>query len=254
MKRFRALVEYNGRDFVGFQVQPDARTVQGELQRVFSQLCDAPIRLLAAGRTDTGVHATGQVVAFDTDCRRGADQFLRGGNALLPQDVRLLEVREADPHFHPRFSARCRTYRYLILHRQPDPFLRGLAWFHPEELDLQAMARAAAPLLGRHDFAAFSCGHEGPTTERTLLRLETSRTEEPPFPSPLDRLGPLTWVEVTADAFLRRMVRMLVASLASVGRGEWEPARLMEVLRSRNPGASAPPAPAGGLYLTSVDY
>jgi tRNA pseudouridine38-40 synthase len=251
--RYRLVVEYNGAGFAGFQKLSRKRTVQGELERVYERLCGHKVRVLGAGRTDTGVHATGQVVAFDSTNPRTGEQVVQAGNIMLPPDIRVVSAEIVAPDFHPRFSARSRTYRYLIVNGPPDPILSGLAWVVPGRLDLEAMRAAAEHLLGKHDFSAFTSRPEGQRRERTLLQLELGQSETAPGPPPLDRLGPFVWVEARADSFMRRMVRFMVGALVRVGSGEWEPDQVRRALQARQ-STHMPLAPAAGLYLVKVDY
>lgn len=253
--RYRLLVEYCGTGFAGFQKLSRKRTVQAELERAYARLCGHPVQIWGAGRTDTGVHATGQVVAFDSQNPRTPEQVVTAGNLMLPPDIRVRTAEIVGPDFHPRHSARSRTYRYLLCVRQPEPLLTSLAWCVPDSLDLQAMTEGAALLLGSHDFSAFSSRPEGEARRRTLLSLELGCWEGPgEVPPPLDRFGPFVWVEVRANSFMRRMVRMLVAGLVRVGTGTLQPPELTEALASRDSNFIGPPAPPGGLYLVSVEY
>ncbi len=246
--RYRLVVEYCGAGFAGFQKLSHKRTVQAELERAYSHLAGHPVQIWGAGRTDTGVHATGQVVAFDSENPRTPEQVLNAGNIMLPGDIRVKSCAIVGPEFHPRHSAVSRTYRYLIALREPDALLQGLAWCVPGPLDLDRMRAAAAGLLGKHDFSAFSSRPESVRRERTLLKLELGQIAAGSMgPPPLDRLGgPLLWVEVQANSFMRRMVRMIVSTLVRVGTGEVEPNALWQNVE--------PPAPASGLYLVGVEY
>lgn len=258
MRRIKLEVEYDGSAFSGFQRLPEGehRSVQAELEAVLSRLLDRETLVKAAGRTDAGVHATGQVVAFDTPSARSLAALVKGSNALLPACVRVVSADEVAPDFHPRFSARSRLYQYYVVPSdRPDAFFQNRVWWLRRRLELEPMRKAARALLGRHDFSAY-CSRV-PREEsriRELQRLEVDTAPAGLLPGPWQRLQPLVRFELEADAFLRRMVRMLVAALVNVGTGEWEPDRPAEILRSRDPGQSAPPAPPGGLYLVKVRY
>lgn len=253
MTRYRLVVAYNGAGFAGFQKLSRKRTVQGELERVYERLCGHKVRVLGAGRTDTGVHATGQVVAFDSANPRTGEQVVQAGNIMLPEDIRVLSAEIVSGEFHPRFSARSRTYRYLLVNGPPDPILSSLAWVVPGQLDVAAMRSGAEHLLGKHDFSAFTSRPEGQRRERNLLQLELGRAASASGPSPLDRMGPFVWLEARADSFMRRMVRFIVGALVRVGSGEWEPEQVRLALMSRQ-STHMPVAPASGLYLVKVEY
>ena len=254
---FKLTLEYDGSGYSGFQrqVQDGLPSLQGTVEEALGRLVDHPVQVLCAGRTDAGVHATGQVVSFRTTADRSARVVLRGANALLPPDIRVLEAAEAPPGFHPRFWARSRTYEYLLLPSdRPEALFRRRAWQVPPPLDLAAMAEAGRLLLGRHDFSTY-CS-QVPADEsrvRTLLACQVEAWPGP-GPGPWDRLAGVVVVRVRAEAFLRRMVRMITAALVKVGRGQWapgEPARVLELRDSRECPAPAPP---WGLYLVGVEY
>lgn len=254
---FRLTLEYDGTAYQGFQRLPrqEAPTIQGVLEQALGRLVDHPVKVLAAGRTDAGVHATGQVISFRTRAARSAAVVCRGANALLPEDIRVLEASEAPDDFHPRFSARSRTYQYLLLPSERlDAVFTRRAWRVHHALDVDRMNEAARLLLGRHDFSTF-CAQvpERDARVRTLLECEAFRWTGS-APGPLARLEGLVVLQVRADAFLRRMVRMLTGTLVKVGRGLWEPEEPRRILDLRDPGACPAPAPPWGLYLVSVEY
>jgi len=243
-RRYALCVEYDGTDFVGWQRQTGLRSVQGVLEQALSIVADAPLDVVAAGRTDAGVHASGQVVHFDTARERPARAWVRGTNANLPPDVAVRWVRPVADDFHARFGATGRRYRYVVCDRRSRPALerRHVCWTR-REVDLARMQRAAEPLLGRHDFSAYrasQCQARSPV--RTLRRLDVARA------------GEMITFRVEADAFLHHMVRNLVGSLLRVGRGDADeqwPARVLETGDRRLAGATAP---AAGLTLTGVAY
>jgi tRNA pseudouridine38-40 synthase len=214
--------------------------VQGELERALGEVCNEPVRITGAGRTDAGVHATGQVIDFRSASALDGSTMERGVNALLPEDIAVSELGPAAEGFHSRFSATSRTYEYRIRNaptRAPLDRLRE-QWL-PATLDRAAMREAASRLVGRHDFAAFAAGVSG---ERTVRRAEWS--EE----------GQVLRFEIEADAFLRGMVRGIVGTLLWVGRGKISVARFEEVLRSGDRAQAGPSAPAQGLCLIRVEY
>ncbi|MFN2538447.1 MAG: tRNA pseudouridine(38-40) synthase TruA [Mycobacteriales bacterium] len=243
--RVRLDLGYDGTDFAGWAFQHDQRTVQGELERalaVLSRRADLP-RVTVAGRTDAGVHATGQVAHIDLPAEVASDRLLRRLNGLLPPDIRVHAAAPAPPGFDARFSGLARTYRYRVADRPEDvnPLRRHdtLAW--PRELDLDAMRTASSQLLGLHDFAAFCRRREGATTVRTLLQLDWARED-------------VLVATVRADAFCHSMVRSLVGALLSVGEGrrpaEW-PATLLSAEARASDVVVAPPQ---GLTLVRVEY
>jgi tRNA pseudouridine38-40 synthase len=251
VERYQATIAYDGTAFWGFQAQPDFRTVEGELRSALGSLGWRGGTLLAGGRTDTGVHAAGQVIAFDLEWRRAAEELQRALNALLPDDVSCPALRRAAADFHPRYHALRRCYRYRLYPAPwPDPLRDRFAlrvWPAP---DAERMAEAAQALLGKHDFGAFgSAPREGSHTVRTVLRAEWRRKE--------DELE--FWIE--ADAFLFRMARRITGTLLQIGSGRRKgtdiPALLIApVSRERESPRmrAAPPAPARGLCLMRIEY
>jgi tRNA pseudouridine38-40 synthase len=244
MARFAAGLEYDGRAYSGWQFQPGLATVQDALQRALSRVADSPVDCVCAGRTDAGVHATGQVVHFDSDVVRSERGWRLGANTYLPGDVSVLWVREVPVHFHARFGAAARSYRYVILNRDSRPGLAaGRATWERRPLDAPRMHEAAQVLVGEHDFSGFraiECQAKSPV--RHVERIGISREAD--------------WVrlDITANAFLHHMVRNVMGLLLSVGQGESPPERVGQVLASRDRRTSAATAPPDGLYLAAVRY
>ena len=244
MPRFAAGLEYDGRAYSGWQFQPGLQTVQDVVQRALSRVADAPVDCVCAGRTDAGVHASGQVVHFDTEAIRSERGWRLGTNSYLPNDVSVAWLREVPGHFHARFSAVARSYRYLILNRDSRSALAfGRATWERRPLDAARMHAAAQVLVGEHDFSAFraiECQAKSPL--RRVERLEVSRDAE--------------WLTlaITANAFLHHMVRNVAGLLLSVGSGESPPERVATVLASRDRKTNAATAPPDGLYLETVRY
>jgi tRNA pseudouridine38-40 synthase len=237
--RYRARVEYDGTDFAGSQAQAGARTVQGELEAALATLSGGRrVRVDAAGRTDAGVHATGQVIAFTYDGRLSAEELARALDALLPPDVAIRDLGRAPAGFHPRYAARYREYRYTVWNGPRSPLLERTAYWIRVPLDDAAMARAATALEGRHDFRAFGAADRG--TVRTVYRIRVRRT------------GDLVTIDVRGDSFLRGMVRRIVAALILVGRGETDEESVGAALASRRPAFDGASAPAKGLCLRRV--
>ena len=237
--RIRARVEYDGTDFAGFQVQPGARTVQGELEAALARLAGGRrLRVDGAGRTDAGVHASGQVIAFTYDGRLPVAELGRALDALLPVDVAVRNLRRAPLGFRPRYAARYRDYRYTVWNGPRSPLRERFALGVRDPLDTAAMARAGSVLVGRHDFSAFGAVDRQPV--RTLHGVRVRRE------------GSLVTIDVRGDAFLRQMVRRIVAALLLVGRGEVEVSAVAEALASRRQAFNGAVAPAKGLCLRRV--
>jgi len=244
MERYQAILAYDGTSFAGFQAQPGFRTVEGELRSALTNLGWPGRTLLSGGRTDAGVHAEGQVAAFDLEWRHPAEQLQRALNALLPKDVSCTSLRVAAADFHPRYNALRRCYRYRLLPALwPDPLRERYAlrvWPAP---DADRMAEAARAIPGKRDFRAFgSAPREGSHTVRTVFRAEWTRQDDC-----LD-----FWIE--ADAFLFRMVRTIVGTLLQVGNQRRSVEEFRALFRTPPQGRSAPPAPAHGLCLMRIEY
>ena len=238
-KRFRATVEYDGTEFAGFQVQPRGRTVQGELEAALARL-NGGVRqpVDGAGRTDAGVHAAGQVIAFTYAGALSAEALTEALNGTLPPDVAVRDVRRAPARFHPRYAARYREYRYTVWNGPRSPLRERTALWVRSPLDTDAMARAATAFEGRHDFSPF--GGADPQPVRTVHAVRVRRT------------GDLVTIDVRADAFLRGMVRRMVAALLAVGKGRIAEADVAEALRTPGPAFGGAAAPARGLCLRRV--
>lgn len=247
VRNVRLDLAYEGTRYHGFGLQPNRRTIQEVLEEALARSLGERVRVTAAGRTDAGVHASGQVVSFTTRGRLAPAELLRAVNAYLPDDVHVYGAAEGPPELDARRSALRRHYRYLIWsHRLPNLWERRWVWHLTDRLDVGAMQAAARQLVGTHDFASF-LGHRaqepaGRTTVRTVERAVWWQD------------GNLIGFEVTANAFLRHMVRGIVGTLVEVGRGRLDPAQfgtILEAADRRRAGANAPPH---GLILTGVDY
>lgn len=239
----RATVEYDGTDYCGFQWQADQPTVQGELERALAKVTQEDIRITAAGRTDAGVHARGQVIAFHTGWRHPLSELERALNAVLAEDVVVWELQPAEEEFHPRFSARSREYRYTIFNQpRRSPLARRFAYHWPHALDVEAMRQAAHKLIGTHDFATFGQPPQGENTVRQVLRAEFTCE------------GPFIHFDIEANAFLQRMVRSIVGTLLQVGSGKLSSADFEEILRAADRSLAGPTAPPHGLCLMRVNY
>jgi tRNA pseudouridine38-40 synthase len=245
MPRYRLTIEYDGRPYNGFQAQAGQPTVQGSLERAVTAFCGQSVRLAAAGRTDSGVHATGQVAHIDLE-RTWTPKTVRDAiNAHLAQEpISILDVEIAQAGWHARFSARERRYLYRILNRRPPPALdQGKVWHMKKPLDAGAMHEAAQRLVGRHDFTTFRdalCQADSP-----LRTLDVAKVW---------REGEEIRLVFTARSFLHRQVRSMTGSLVEVGLGKWSADDLQAALEARDRSACGPVAPADGLYLTGVSY
>ena len=238
-RRYRARVEYDGTDFAGFQVQPGRRTVQGELESALARLDPTgPNTVDAAGRTDAGVHASGQVIAFTYRGRAAAAELGRALDALLPADVSIGTLSGVPAGFDPRYAARYREYRYTVWNGPRSPLHERHALGVRAPLDVAAMAGAGSVLVGRHDFRAFG------TTSRTSVRTVHAVR--------VARRGRVVTIDVTADAFLRGMVRRIVAVLIEVGLGRMDATGVAAALDAGRPALDGASAPPHGLCLRRV--
>jgi tRNA pseudouridine38-40 synthase len=237
-------IEYEGSRFCGWQTQPAGCGLQDALQTALGEIAGGPVNTICAGRTDTGVHATAQVVHFDCSAERPDTAWVRGTNALLPASIAVTWAKRVDTEFNARFSATARSYRYILLNHPVRAALdQGrVGWYHAP-LDVARMGAAAALLIGEHDFSAFrssACQAKSPV--RRLTRLDI--LEAPPY----------VYFDFCANGFLHHMVRNIVGSLIYVGSGRHEPAWISTLLGARDRALSAPTFEAAGLYLVGVDY
>ena len=250
--RYRALLAYDGTAYQGFQWQPEVATVQGEVERAIERATRQDVRLLFAGRTDAGVHARGQVIAFDVAWRHEMQDLHRALNALLPADIVVRRLEAAPTPFHPRYDALSRLYHYTILNQSwRDPLLRHTTYHVRESLDVVAMDRAAQALVGKRDFAAFGrpMQENGPTVRHVLAARcwgESARL--------LGSSCSLVHFSVQANAFLRRMVRRLMGTLLWVGQGRCSVADFVAILSAGADGQAGPTVLPQGLCLRQVVY
>lgn len=241
MTRLLAILEYDGTDFEGFQIQKRGRTVQGELEGALREITRDPVRVVGAGRTDSGVHALGQGAHFDTEWNRPLHVLLRALNAVLPNDIAVRSISPVAPNFSARYNAQSRAYRYTLLN-QPyrSPLACRYALHIAEPLNVDAMDDAARCLLGRQDFGAFGTPPHGENTTREMVRAQVRKT------------GTTVEIDLEANAFLYRMVRRIVGTLLWVGKGEMSVAEFRAVIaKKRRAGQSVPPH---GLCLVAVHY
>jgi len=240
----KVVLEYDGSDFAGWQQQANGRTVEAELKRALREITGKDLTVYAAGRTDAGAHAEGQVANFHTDGRITPRRLVAALNARLPEDVAVLSAGAVADDFHARYSARWRRYRYRYLDRPARPALeRGRCWHVRGPLDADAMSRAARALIGKHDWTTF-CSASEPADGRVRVMRSAN----------IARRGDGVELELVAEGFLRGMVRSIAGALAEVGRGERPPEWVGEVLRERDRRQAPRTAPAGGLTLMEVIY
>lgn len=245
MRNIRLIIQFDGTDFCGWQMQDAQRTVQGDLTAALRRLTGVEVSICASSRTDSGVHAMAMPVSFRLDTTLPLKAFLFGLNSLLAKDVRVIQASDVPFDFHARFSASEKTYVYRVQNgRMALPLERRHSWHMPEPLDLEAMTDAARRLVGTHDFSAFRSAHCGATSPvRTLVRVDLS----------LERPGVLA-MEVESGGFLRNMVRILAGTLVEVGRGRQSPSWIDELLEHGDRTQGGQTAPPQGLFLKSVRY
>lgn len=237
-------IEYDGRAFCGWQFQEHSPSVQEAVEKGLSKVADHFVRVVCAGRTDTGVHATEQVIHFDTEVSREPYQWVKGVNAHLPDGIAILWAQEVSDEFHARFKAFRRAYRYIIFSRKVRPsYLTGLVTWDYRSLDEQRMQQAANFLVGEHDFSSYrALGCQANTPVRTLYKFDVTRE------------GEFIYLDIEANAFLHHMVRNMAGVLLTIGAGEEEPVWANEILELKDRTLSGITAPPHGLYLVRVDY
>ncbi|TKJ40257.1 tRNA pseudouridine(38-40) synthase TruA [candidate division LCP-89 bacterium B3_LCP] len=241
-KRYRITLEYDGSDFFGWQIQPEQRTVQGQLEDALARLYGGRIQVYGSGRTDTGVHASGMVAHFDSPHKYTQEVILKAVNANLPPDVRITEIEPVSPDFHARFSARWRWYRYR-LSRKYSPLGRQYRWTPDFQLDDELLKQAADLFIGEHDFTAFSKADPAIDDHRCCVHAAEwlCLDDEWKF-------------HIVANRFLRHMVRQIVGSICDVARGKYSSDQISEALASKRKILNVYTAPAHGLCLMKVGY
>ena len=239
---YRLVIEYDGSEFHGWQVQRTHRTVQGEIETALKRLAHGPVRLAGAGRTDAGCHAAGQVASVNLTTRLTTERLRGALNALLPGDIKIVDVAEVEPRFHARFDAMRRAYRYVIEPRSI-PIRRRYAWARSVEAGVTTLNEASRPLLGEHDFTTFS--KQGSENAGPLCRVTRARWS--------GRHGRLRF-DIESDRFLYTMVRRIVATVVRASESGTGARAIESALLARDRRAAAPPAPAHGLYLMRVRY
>jgi tRNA pseudouridine38-40 synthase len=250
MRNLKLILSYDGSEFAGWQVQPDAVTVQGTLASAIGRITGEKVLPQGSGRTDAGVHALAQVVTFVTESSVPTANFVKALNDILPASVRVLEAEEVAAGFHARKSAKAKTYTYRILRDAVcPPFLARYVWHYPYPLDEEAMIRAAELVRGGHDFTSFAA--VDPEREREGVPLSNVRTI---FCSAWERRSNEFVYTVKGSGFLHHMVRNLVGTFILVGKGTLEARDITRILEARNRSAAGATAPGNGLYLVSVEY
>jgi tRNA pseudouridine38-40 synthase len=245
MRTVKLVIEYDGTNYLGWQVQPRGLTVQGVIEEKLSLLTGETIRLTGSGRTDAGAHAYGQVAHFKTKSPMEVRSIQKALNSLLPADIAVQKAEEAGEEFHARKSARSKVYEYRILNRDPRPALfRGYAWHISQKLDLEEMKRSAQYLVGEHDFSCFrSVGTPTRTAIRRVEGIDWKRSKS----------GVIQF-KIEASGFLKQMVRAIVGTLVEVGKGRIQLEEFLAILESRDRKRAGPTAPAHGLFLKEVKY
>jgi len=250
MRNLKVTLSYDGADFSGWQVQPDATTVQGTLASAIGRITGEKVLPQGSGRTDAGVHALAQVMTFVTESSVPTGNFVKALNDILPASVRVLEVEEAAPEFHARHSARAKAYRYRIYRESIcPPFLARYVWHFPFPLNEDAMRRAASLVVGEHDFTSFAAVDP----ERGCEDAAVSNVRKI-FSSSWERLGDELVYTVRGSGFLHHMVRNLVGTFILVGKGTLQVEDVTRILEACNRSAAGATAPASGLYLVNVEY
>jgi tRNA pseudouridine38-40 synthase len=250
MRNLKVTVSYDGAEFYGWQVQPDAPTVQGTLASAIGRITGEKVLPQGSGRTDAGVHALAQVMTFVTQSSVPTANFVKAMNDILPASVRVLEVEEAPPHFHARHSARAKTYRYRIYRESIcPPFLARYVWHYPYRLGEEEMQRAAELVVGEHDFTSFAA--VDPERGREDAPVSNVRKI---FSSSWEPAGDELIYTVRGSGFLHHMVRNLVGTFILVGKGTLQVEDVAHILEARNRSSAGATAPAGGLYLVNVEY
>ena len=255
MKKIKLLLEYDGTAYQGWQVQENGPTIQGIIEDRIFKITGEQSRVIGASRTDAGVHALGQVAAFRTESRFDPETIKKALNALLPQDIRVLDASEVDDSFNPRDSAVKKSYFYIIANqRESSAFIYRYAWIIQQPLELKAMVEAAQVLMGVHDFSSFmGTGSSIKNPERNIFSLSMEKFEKLDFmTASLD--GKFIKIRIEANGFLRHMVRNIVGTLIEIGWGRFPADRIQEILKSHDRKLAGPTAPARGLSLERIVY
>lgn len=275
MRNLKLTLAYDGTNYVGWQIQSNGRAIQEVLETAISSLTGEQNKLLVAGRTDSGVHALGQVCSFRTNAPIPCHGFRNALQDILPDDILVREVEEVPIEFHATYSAKSKHYRYVILNsRLPNPFVQRYAYHYHVALDVDVMYAAAQELVGTHDFRCFESKWPNKATSvRTVIRASVTRqtcwpvfgypepSESQPYLSPKMSQAPVIvpghdflWIDIAADGFLYNMVRTIAGTLIRCGRGYWKPSDIRRIVNEQDRTLAGETAPAHGLYLVDVDY
>lgn len=260
MRNIRLRIAYDGSPYVGWQVQPNGPSIQATVERAIGRLTGEQVSVLAAGRTDSGVHALGQVASFRTSSMIPGDRFATALQKFLPADIVALDSDEVPLEFHATFSAVRKRYRYIICNQRTIlPFVRRYAYQYSFALDVDAMHEAAQALIGTHDFRSFETQFPNKATSvRTVMECSVRRTSGWPMwnvaPGEASGTGPYIWLDIVANGFLYNMVRTIAGTLLRTGRGFWDASDVRRIIAAQDRGHAGDTAPACGLYLVQVDY
>jgi tRNA pseudouridine38-40 synthase len=255
MEKIKLLLEYDGTAYQGWQIQKEGLTIQGILEERIAKITGSQSRVIGASRTDAGVHALGQVAAFRTASKHNHERIKGALNALLPRDIRILDMSEVDESFNPRLNAQRKSYFYIILNqKESSAFLYKYTWGVKQPLEIQSMVEASQCLLGKHDFSSFmGAGSSTKKPVREIFSLYIEGLEEIDFMT-MRMKGNFIKIRIEADGFLRYMVRNIVGTLVEIGRGRIPVSRMEEILKSCDRRLAGPTAPASGLFLQRITY
>jgi len=244
MRNIKLVIEYKGTNYAGFQKQPDQPTIQEALEKALSMMLQEKVEIIAAGRTDAGVHAKGQVANLLTASDMDLGRMRWSANSLLPGDVVIKEAIQVSDNFHARRDAVSREYRYSILNRDyPSAFWNDFSYFYPRRLNAEAMQEAVRSLVGKHDFSSFCVAESRP--DNPVRHMQSISVE---------RKNDFVHFDFQANAFVHNMVRVIVGTLVQVGAGELEPEKMRSILEAKDRTQAGPTAPAKGLVLVKVNY
>lgn len=245
MRNIKLIIEYDGTNYLGWQIQPKGETIQGVIEDKLKRITGEDVHLIGSGRTDSGVHALSQVANFKTNSQIDISSLQRALNSLLPKDIVIKKVEEVDLNFNARKDAKSKVYEYRILNQEiPSVFLRAYAWHVPYKLNWSEIKKATKTIIGEHDFSSFrSSGSNVKNNVRKILKAEWNKTQDG-----------LILFEVEANGFLKQMVRSIVGTLIEVGRGKIDAQEFKNILESKDRRKAGPTAPAYGLFLKEVKY
>lgn len=244
MRNIRLVIEYDGTDYAGWQIQKNAKSIQTTLEAALKRISNEKVRLISCGRTDSGVHARGHAANFKTSSKISLVNLQRGLNSALPRDIVIKEAKEVPLDFNSRFDAKSKLYRYTILNRPyPAALCRDYFYFVPYKLNLNLMKREAKCLLGKHDFKSFQAADKKErSSTRTIKKLDIRKKRD------------FIEIEIEGDGFLYNMVRNIVGTLIEIGKGRFEAGSMKKILKAKNRNLAGPTAPAKGLCLIEVKY